>query len=132
MPALPKRDRRCWIVTGYPADGATMAQANDQFNAFVADVRRGPLLFHDHFADRPGGVAVFAPDTPEELAALQDRGTLAGWDLSVHPLIFAEGAIGFLFQIDYTMIAYRKRRLPDLFAQYLASDAGRRNAARAL
>jgi len=108
-----------------------MAAANDRFNAFVADARRGPVLFHDHFADRPGGIAVFAPDTPEELKALKDKGPLAGWDLAVHPLIFAEGAIGFLFQVDYTMIAYRKRRLADLYAAYLASDEGQRNAARA-
>ena len=107
-----------------------MAESNDQFNAFVADERRGPLLFHDHFADRPGGVAVFAPETPEELAALRDRGTLAAWDLAIHPLIFAEGAIGFLFQIDYTMIAYRKRKLADLYAAYVVSEPGRRNEAR--
>jgi len=131
MALLPKRDRRCFVVSGYAPVGATMAEANDQFNAFVADGRRGPLLFHDHFADRPGGIAVFAPDTPEELAALKEPGPLAAWDLAVHPLIFAEGATGFLFQIDYTMIAYRKRRLADLYATYVASDAGRKNASRA-
>lgn len=130
MAALPKRDRRCWIVSGYAPEGTTMAEANDQFNAFVADARRGPLLFHDHFADRPGGLAVFAPETPEELIALKDPGPLAVWDLAVHPLIFAEGAIGFLFQIDYTMIGYRKRKLADLYAAYVASEQGQRNAAR--
>jgi hypothetical protein len=131
MAGLPKRDRRCWIVSGYAPDGTTMAEANDLLNAFVAEPRRGLVLFHDHFADRPGGLAVFAPETPEELAAVRDEGPLAGWDLAVHPLIFAEGALGFLFQVDYTMIAYRKRRLPDLFAAYVASEGGQRNAARA-
>jgi hypothetical protein len=131
MAQLPKRDRRCWIVSGYAPEGTTMAAANDALNAFVADTRRGPLLFHDHFADRPGGVAVFAPDTPEELAAVKEPGPLAAWELAIHPLIFAEGVNGFLFQVDYTMIAYRKRRLADLYAKYVASDEGRRNAARA-
>ena len=28
------------------------------------------------------------------------------------------------------MVAYRKRRLPDLFAEYQESDLGRRNAER--
>ncbi len=129
MAGLPKRDRRCWIVSGYAPDGTTMAEANDQFNALVADARRGPLLFHDHFADRPGGIAVFAP-APEELEAVKQPGPLAAWDLAVHPLIFAEGAIEFLFQVDYTMIAYRKQRLADLYAAYVASEAGQRNAAR--
>jgi hypothetical protein len=130
MAGLPKRDRRCWIVSGHAPEGTTMAAANDEFNAFVADSRRGPLLFHDHFADRPGGIAVFAPDTPEELAAVKEPGPLAAWELAIHPLIFAEGAIGFLFQIDYTMRAYRKRKLADLYAAYVASDLGQRNATR--
>ncbi|HEX5136739.1 MAG TPA: hypothetical protein VFY93_07195 [Planctomycetota bacterium] len=130
MPALPKRDRRCWVVSGYAPEGTTMAEANDQWNAYVADVRRGPLLFHDHFADARGGIAVFAPETPEELAAIRDKGPLTAWDLRIHPLIFAEGANGFLFQMDYTMIAYRKRKLADLYAAYVASDEGKRNAAR--
>jgi hypothetical protein len=131
MAGLPKRDRRCWVVSGYAPDGTTMAEANDQLNAFVADTRRGPLLFHDHFADARGGIAVFAPETPAELAALKDKGPLATWKLAIHPLIFAEGPNGFLFQIDYTMIAYRKRKLADLYAAYLGSEEGRRNAARA-
>lgn len=108
-----------------------MAEANDQLNAFVADTRKGPLLFHDHFADARGGLAIFAPETAAELEALKDPGPLAGWDLRVHPLIFAEGAIGFLFQVDYTMIGYRKKKLADLYAAYVASEQGQRNAARA-
>lgn len=132
MPELPKRDRRCWIVSGYAPAGATMRDANDQLNAFVGDAARGPLLFHDHYADRPGGLAIFAPDTPEELAALKEPGPLREWDLRVHPLIFAEGALGFLFQVDYTMIGYRKRRLSDLYEAYRESEPGRKNAARPL
>jgi hypothetical protein len=130
MAGLPKRDRRCWIVSGYAPAGATMAEANDQFNAFVADARKGPLLFHDHFADARGGIAIFAPEAPEELAALKDPGPLSAWEIRIHPLIFAEGAIGFLFQVDYTMIAYRRRKLADLYAAYVASEEGQRNAAR--
>lgn len=107
-----------------------MADANDQFNAFVADTRRGPLLFHDHYADTRGGIAIFAPDTPEELAALKERGPLADWDVAIHPLTFAEGANGFLFQVDFTMIAYRKRRLAELYEEYVASEDGKRNATR--
>jgi len=132
MAGLTKRDRRCWLVNAYAPQGTTMRDANDAWNEYVADTARGPLLFHDHFADTPGGTALFAPDTEAELAAVKDLRPVADWDVRIHPLIFAEGALGFLFQCDYTMIGYRKRRLPDLFAKYMASDAGKKNAAREL
>jgi hypothetical protein len=130
--ALTKKERGCYAVFAYAPEGTSMREANDAINAFVADEARGLVLFHDHFADRPGGAAVFAVETPEEMAALQDPGPLAGWDFRCHPLIFAESALGFLFQCDYTMIGYRKRRLPDLFEEYRNSDLGKRNAAREL
>ncbi|MHC4955551.1 MAG: hypothetical protein ACYTGZ_17000 [Planctomycetota bacterium] len=130
--SLKKSEKRCWVVWADAPEGTSMRSANDSFNAFVADEARGLLLFHDHFGDRPGGVAVFAIETDSELAAVKDPGPLAGWSVRPHPLIFSEGALGFLFQIDYSMIGYRKRRLPDLFRDYVASEGGRRNAAREL
>ena len=128
---LPKRDRRCHLVTGYAAEGTSLSDANAAFNAYVADKARGLVLFHDHFTDRAGGIAIFAVETEPELAALEEPGPLAGWELAVHPLIFAEGALGFLFQIDYTMLSYRKRRLPELMREYEASDLCTSNDARA-
>ena len=91
-----------------------MRAANDAFNAFVAEGARGLLLFHDHFGDRPGGIAVFAIEAPEQLAALRKDGPLSGWEVHRHPMIFADGALGFLKQVDFSMIAYRRRRLADL------------------
>ena len=108
-----------------------MREANDAVNAFVADERRGMLLFHDHFGDKPGGVALFAVETEEQRDAMHDAPEFDGWQVRRHPLIFSEGELGFLFQVDYTMIGYRGRNLPDLFAAYAASEGGRKNAERA-
>jgi hypothetical protein len=127
MSGLSKRDRGCWLVFAYAPKGVSMSDANDAFNRFVAEPARGLVLFHDHFADRAGGVAVFNVEEPAELAALRQPGPLGGWELHRHPLIFAESAPGFLFQVDFTMTAYRKRRLPDLWEEYAQSDLKRRN-----
>jgi hypothetical protein len=43
-----------------------------------------------------------------------------------------EGLLGFLNQIDYSMIGYRGKRLPDLYAVYTKSEGGKKNAARQL
>ena len=123
MTELTKQQRGCWAAWAYAPDGTTMRQANDAINALVADEARGLVLFHDHFADRAGGMAVFDIETPEQLAALRDPGPVEGWDYRVHPLIFAGGALRFLFQCDYTMKAYRDgRRLTELFGAYKQTD----------
>ena len=129
MSDLSKKDRGCWLAFGHAPEGTKMRAANDALNAYVADEARGLALFHDHFADRPGGVAVFAVETAAELAALGEPGPLAGWDLHLHPLIFANSALRFPFQIDYTMSAYRGRRFTDLMAEYTASDLAKGIAA---
>ena len=100
-----------------------MREANDAINAIVADETRGFVLFHDHFADRPGGLAIFDVETPEQLAAVQDPGPAEGWDYRVHPLIFAGSALRFLLQCDFTMAAYRGgRRLTALFEDYRKTE----------
>lgn len=124
--SLTKQQRGCWILFADAPPGTSMSDANAAINAFVAEPARGLLLFHDHFADRPGGTAVFDIEEPEQLAALQEPGPLEGWTIRLHPLIFAGGAQRFLFQIDYTMSAYRGRRLQPLWEEYAASDLKRR------
>ena len=129
---LKKSEKRCWVVWADAPEGTTLREANDAVNAFVADHARGMLLFHDHFGDRPGGLAVFDIETRAQFESLHDDGPLAGWTVRRHPLIFAEGSLGFLFQIDYSMIGYRKQRLPDLYERYEKSEGGQKNAARSL
>lgn len=129
--ALKKSEKRCWVVWADAPEGTSMRDANDAVNAFVANRDRGMLLFHDHFGDRPGGFAVFSIETEAERDAIHDAPEFEGWSVRRHPLIFAEGELGFLFQIDYTMIGYRDRSLPELYAAYAESEGGRKNAARA-
>jgi hypothetical protein len=124
---LTKQERGCWIVNAYAPPGVSMRDANAAINAFVADERRGLALFHDHFADRAGGVAVFAVETPAALAALREAGPLEGSDMALHPLIFAQSALHFPSQVDFTMSVYRGRRLRDLMAEYEQSELARRN-----
>ena len=119
---LPKKDRRCHLVIAYAPEGTTLREANDAVNSFVADPARGLALFHDHFTDRAGGIVLLDVSSPEELAALRDPGPLARWDVRIHPLTFADSALRFLFQCDYTMSTYRNgRRLHELVRDY---DAG--------
>lgn len=121
MAQFSRRDQHCYIVFGYAPEGVSIRDANHALNAFIADPRRGSVLFHDHFVGRAGGVALFWVETAEELAALQDPGPLAGWELRLHPLIFASSPVSFLYQMDFTMTVYRHRRLKDLIADYEAS-----------
>jgi len=122
MSELTRRDRGCWIVHALAPDGTPMRAAIDAINRFVEDRRRGLALFHDHFADRPGGLAVFAVTTEDEREAVRDPGPLAGWHIHAHPLIFAESALRFLYQCDYTMHGYRGRRLAELWEEYGRSE----------
>ncbi len=124
MTELSPRDRRCCLLFGYAPKGVSHRRANLALNEFVADKRRGLVLYHDHFVDRPGGLAIIAVKTPEDLEALRDPGPLAGWTLHLHPLIFSDSAVRFLYQVDYTMTAYRNRRLRELMAQYESSQWG--------
>ena len=128
MGELTKQERGCWAVWAYAPEGTSMRQANDAVNAYVADEARGLVLFHDHFSDRPGGVAIFDVETSDQRDAVQDPGPLAGWEFRAHPLLFAGSALGFLFQCDYTMLGYRAgRRMTTLFDEYRASDLCKRN-----
>src|SRR5690606_19146301 len=68
---------------------------------------RGLSLYHDHFIGEPGGVVIFYVETPEQRAALEDPGPLAGWRLEVRPLIFARSPGAFDEQITFTLKAYR-------------------------
>ncbi len=130
---LSKKDRGCHLVVAYAPPKTPMREANDGINEYVANHARGLLLFHDHFADEPGGVAVFSVETEEELAAVRDPGPLAGWNFKAHPLIFAGGTLEFLFQMDYTMQAYRGgRRLRTLTDAYAESELCAKNDGRDL
>jgi hypothetical protein len=73
-------------------------------------------VYHDHFVEQHGGVAVFHVRTQEELERLHDSGALAGWDVAVHGLTFSLTAVGFSAQVDFTLDRYRGTTIAELAA----------------
>jgi hypothetical protein len=107
---------RCYLVYALAPAGTNARDANDRFNHYVSDERRGICVFHDHFVGEHGGVAVFAVRSDDELAAVRDAGPLAEWDLHVHGLTFALTAVGFAAQMEFTLDRYRGTSLEALRA----------------
>ena len=97
----------CFLVYALAPPGLPAAEANHIFNVFIGDRRLPLALFHDHFIDQPGGLALFYVATPEERDALLDQKYLTGWQVAVHPLVFADSPGGFDDQIAWTLRTYR-------------------------
>ncbi|HYZ77340.1 MAG TPA: hypothetical protein VE596_08200 [Gaiellaceae bacterium] len=86
-------------------------------NEYIEDERRGLVVFHDHFADRPhGGVAVFDVRSDAERGHLDDAGPLTGWNVTVHALTFSLTAVGFVAQTKLTLEGYGHSPLEELRA----------------
>jgi hypothetical protein len=120
-----KKDKRCYVLVAYAPEGTSIRNANEAFNDFIADTNRGLVVFHDHFIGIAGGIALFWVENPETLAALQEPDTLKGWNLRLHPLIFTDSPLGFLYQIDWAMTVYRQKRLGELVIAYQGSEYAR-------
>jgi len=107
MPMFHLTQPRCFLVYALAPEGLPAAEANRVFNAYLAD-RRLPLpVFHDHFIGRPGGLAVFYAASEAERQTLAASRRLDGWQVAVHPLIFARSPAGFDEQTAFTLRAYR-------------------------
>lgn len=119
---------KCYLVIAYAPEGVSAARANDAFNSYIEDHARGLVLSHDHFIDRPGGYAVFACETREQVNRLSQGEELAGWSIAAHPLTFSDNALRWIYQVDFTLGVYRDVRLQDQMACYLDSrEYGRLN-----
>ena len=101
------RKPRCFLVYALAPEGASPAQANRQFNEFIADRRLPLVLFHDHFIGQSGGVAVFFVETAPEREALANCKSLNGWHIEIRPLIFSYSPAAFDEQTTYTVRQYR-------------------------
>jgi hypothetical protein len=108
--------RRCVLVYALAPVGMTAREANDRLNEYVADLRRGLSVWHDHFIGAHGGTVVFDVGSEEEHALLDEPGPLTGWELSVHPLTFSLSAVGFAAQTSFTLERYRGVSLGELAA----------------
>ena len=108
---------RCYLVYALAPENVPARAANEALNAYIEDRRRGLPVFHDHFTGKPhGGFAVLYVASAEEHALLDDDGPLDGWEVAVHPLVFALAPLGFLAQAELTLEAYGKTTLADLRA----------------
>jgi len=116
--ALPKGRQRCYLVYAVAPNGVSARKANDLLNEYVADGRRGIVIFHDHFTGKPhGGVAVFDVREREAFEVLAEPGPLEGWTIGVHPLTFALAATGFAAQMEFTVESYAGKTLAVLKAE---------------
>jgi hypothetical protein len=107
---------RCYVVHALAPSGLRPREANDAFNEFIADPRRGLVVWHDHFIGEQGGVAVFHIAAADELARLRESGPLEGWAVDVRPLTFSLAPSGFRAQIDFTLRTYRGTTLEEVEA----------------
>jgi hypothetical protein len=112
---LARGRQRCYLVYAIAPDGVSARQANERLNEYVADRRRGFVVFHDHFTGKPhGGFAVFDVRTQDAYELLEDPGPLAGWDVAIHALTFALAATGFAAQMEFTAEQYGGKTLAEL------------------
>jgi hypothetical protein len=98
---------RCVLVYAVAPEGLSARDANLTFNEFVADLSLPLVLFHDHFLEVRGGVAVFYVTSQDERDRLESSTVLVGWKVDFRPLIFSFSPSAFDEQIAYTMQAYR-------------------------
>jgi hypothetical protein len=108
---------RCYVVYALAPRELGPRDANAAFNEFIADPRRGLVLWHDHFVGERGGVAIFHVADADELARLRALGPLHDWAVAVHPLTFSLAPSGFRAQIDFTLRTYRGTTLSEVEAR---------------
>ena len=109
MPEEANRIRRprCFLVYADAPEGLPAAEANRQFNEFVADTSLPLAVFHDHFIGHPGGVAIFYAETETDRNALFAHPHLGRWTVKYRPMVFSHNPAAFDEQIAFTLRAYR-------------------------
>lgn len=105
---------RCYLVYALAPPGISTSDADEVFNEYISDVRRGVCVSHDHFIGVGGGFAVFDVRSKDELSMLDDPRPLGGWRIEVHPLAFSLNALGFVGQVEFTLKEYRGLTLEEL------------------
>lgn len=98
---------RCYLVYALAPESLPAADANRTFNAFIADRTLPLVVFHDHFIDRAGGVAIFYVADERGRDALLEQRRLDGWHVEVRPMIYSYSPAAFDDQIAFTLRAYR-------------------------
>jgi hypothetical protein len=50
---------KCYAFVEYSPKGTTLRDADVEFNEFISDGANGLVIYHDHFVDEHGAVALF-------------------------------------------------------------------------
>ncbi len=105
---------RCYLVYALAPESMPMREVDRAFNEFIGHSEYGLVLYHDHFIDRVGGVAIFWIENVKQLNALSAAQDVIDWKVNVHPLTFSDSGAGFLAQIEFTLKQYRNMQIADL------------------
>jgi hypothetical protein len=87
---------KVYAFVAYAPKMTSLRDADVRFNSFISENANGLALYHDHFVDEPGAIALFYVESQSELDGLETHRTLDGWDAKVHPLTFTEKPIEML------------------------------------
>ena len=120
---------RCVLIYAVAPKGLRAADANRIMNEFVADRTLPQVLFHDHFIERRGGIAIFFVSSQEERDALANAKHLDGWQVEMNPLIFSYNPAALDEQIAYTLKSYRDTDWEELQKEKRPSYGNSRNEA---
>ncbi len=103
------RKPRCYLLYAIAPEKMSPSVANQTLNRICADQQLPLAVYHDHFIGQVGGIIMFYAETAAEREELQNNlePYLAGWEHTLHPLIFSYSPAAFDEQIDYTLRTYR-------------------------
>ena len=104
------RKPRCYLLHALAPQEVSPGEANQILNRICADHGLPLAVYHDHFIGQAGGIIMFYAETSGEREALQNNleAYLAGWEYTLHPLIFSYSPAAFDAQIAFTLRAYRQ------------------------
>src|ERR1700722_15632383 len=110
MATMRAKRPRCYHLYALAPEGTSMRAANDGINALVGDRQLPLVVFHDHFLDTPGGIAIFDIVRPIEIDQLEEGAAkhLPNWRVEIRPFIFSYSTAAFDEQIAYTLRTYRE------------------------
>jgi hypothetical protein len=103
----PIEKPHCILLYALAPEELSPGEANRVFNQLIADPGLPLVVFHDHFINPPGGVAIFYAHSRKARQALNHLDELEGWATALHGLVYSATPAGFDEQIAFTLRAYR-------------------------
>jgi hypothetical protein len=103
----PIEKPHCILLYALAPEELSPGEANRAFNQLIADPSLPLVVFHDHFINPPGGVAIFFAHSREAREVLNQLDQWGGWATALHALVYSATPAGFDEQIAFTLRAYR-------------------------